>query len=97
MHEKQSPVNTSSVYQNSSANRRNGSQFSQDNSAKRKSQNRGRSTKSKQNDDENPKEQVKKPMSRYMQELIRLNFIDMIHRYDKHQKVKRIEAVTLTK
>lgn len=32
-----------------------------------------------------------------MQELIRLNFIDMVHRYDKHQKVKRIEAVTLTK
>lgn len=87
--DKQSPKNNWSSY-SQSANRRHGSQNSHENSAKQHSHNRGRSLKAKQSDQQSGNQQVKKPMSRYMQELIRLNMIDMVHRYDKHQKTKRI-------
>jgi hypothetical protein len=33
--------------------------------------------------------------SKYMLEVIRLNFVELIHNYDRLQKKKRIEAVTL--
>lgn len=46
-------------------------------------------------EEETPKE--KKPPSKYMLHLIKLNFIDMVHRYDMHQKVKRMEALKLTR
>ena len=52
--------------------------------------------------DESPKKivsppKVKKPPSKYMLEIIRLNFVNMIHKYDMHQKRKRMEALKKTR
>ena len=42
-----------------------------------------------------PKE--KKPPSKYMLEIIRRNFVELIHKYDKLQAKKRAEAMGVTK
>jgi len=44
-----------------------------------------------------PKVQVKKPPSKYMLKIIEMNFVNLIHKYDEHQKVKRIEAMKKTR
>lgn len=40
---------------------------------------------------------VKKPPSKYMQEVIRMNLVNFIHAYDIHQKRKRIDALKVTR
>lgn len=42
-------------------------------------------------------EQKPKAPSRYMQLLIKQNFVELIHKYDLHQKYMRIEAMTKTR
>lgn len=40
---------------------------------------------------------VKKPPSKYVLEIIRLNFVELIHKYDIHQKRMRIDALKTTR
>ena len=35
----------------------------------------------------------RKPLSKYMKEIIRRQLVELIHKYDIHQKTKRIEAL----